>query len=114
MPEFLLNVGATIVCPHPPYPGVTIEASQRRVLVGGESVATVKDVGNVAKGQCQFKVGTKPQPCDTVEWTAGAGRVRIGGQAALLKDSPGQCKSAEQTPQGPPNVLATQTRVKGA
>lgn len=113
MPKFLLNVGAIILCPHPPYPKATIEASQRRVMVGGEPVATIKDVGNVGKGQCQFKVGTKSQPCVTVEWTVGAERVRIGGQAALLEDSFGQCKSAEQTPQGPPNVLVTQVRVKG-
>jgi hypothetical protein len=31
----------------------------------------------------------------------------------LLKASTGLCLSAEQIPQGPPNVIMTQMRVKG-
>jgi hypothetical protein len=39
--------------------------------------------------------------------------VRVGGQQALLQTSSGLCQSAEQIPQGPPNVIAGQIRVKG-
>jgi Domain of unknown function (DUF4280) len=114
MAGFLVNVGATVQCPHNAQ--ATLAANQKRVRVGGEPVATVKAVGDVARGLCPFKVGTKPQPCVAVEWTVGARRVRIGGQAALLEDSTGLCKIDGNAPQVPPNapkVQTTQKRVKG-
>lgn len=110
MPGFLVNVGATVFCPHQ-VGKVTIAPSQVRVTASGEPVATVNAIGAVAG--CPFMVGPKPQPCVTAQWMVAALRVQIGGQAALLKDSIGLCKSAEQAPQGPPNVLVTQVRVKG-
>src|SRR5262249_60885500 len=111
MPGFLGTVGATVECPHPAQ--VTLAAGQGGVRAAGEPVATVSDVGTVAG--CPFTVGTKPQPCVTVEWKVGAGRVRIGGQAALLEDSTGLCEIAGRAPQVPPNapkVQITQKRVK--
>jgi hypothetical protein len=112
MPGFLVNVGATVECPH--HAPVALAATQGRVLVGGEPVTTVSDADTVAG--CPFTVGTKPQPCVKAEWTVAASRVRICGQAALLEDSTGLCKIAGEAPQLVPNapkVQITQKRVKG-
>jgi uncharacterized Zn-binding protein involved in type VI secretion len=109
VPGFLLHVGATAICPHGGQ--VTIIPSSPRVLVSGQPVATLADTTLVAG--CAFTVGPKPQPCIKVQWIAGAVRVLIGGQPALLQTSLGLCLSAEQIPAGPPTVVAGQVRVKG-
>ncbi len=109
----LLHIGATILCTHGAQ--ATITPSNTRVLVGGQPAAVQSDMTTVAG--CPFQVpvgaGTKPQPCVTVKWLVPATRVRIGGQPALLQTSAGLCQSAEQIPQGPPNVVTTQVRVTG-
>jgi hypothetical protein len=113
MPGELVEVGATIQCPHGGQ--ATIAPTNQRVKAGGAPVAVVSDTTTVAG--CSFQVpvgpGTKPQPCMKVQWLVAALRVKVGGQAALLKDSKGLCQSAEQIPQGPPSVKMTQVRVKG-
>jgi uncharacterized Zn-binding protein involved in type VI secretion len=110
MPGFLLHVGAAAICPHGGQ--VTIIPASPRVLVSGQPVATLADTTLVAG--CAFTVpGPKPQPCLTVRWLAGAARVLVGGQPALLATSPGLCLSAEQIPAGPPTVVASQVRVRG-
>jgi hypothetical protein len=110
MPGFLLHVGASAICPHGGQ--VTIIPSSPRVLVSGQPVATLADTTLVAG--CAFTVPPgKPQPCIKVQWIAGAVRVMVGGQPALLQTSPGLCQSAEQIPAGPPTVIAGQVRVKG-
>jgi hypothetical protein len=72
-------------------------------------VATMADAYPVAG--CVFTVGTKPQPCVTVQWLVLAARVRVMGQPVINQTSVGSCQSAEQIPQGPPSLLAAQTRV---
>jgi hypothetical protein len=113
MPGYLLDVGATIQCPHGGSASTT--STNQRVKAGGQAVAIVNDTTTVSG--CSFQIpvgaGTKPQPCMKVQWLVPATRVKIGGQPALLKDSQGLCQSAEQIPQGPPNVVVTQLRVKG-
>jgi hypothetical protein len=110
MPGFLLHVGASAICPHGGQ--ITIIPSSPRVLVSGQPVATFADTTLVAG--CAFTLpGGKPQPCIKVQWLVPAVRVRVGGQQALLQTSSGLCQSAEQIPQGPPNVIAGQVRVKG-
>jgi hypothetical protein len=37
----------------------------------------------------------------------------VNGNPVILKTSSGICQSAVQAPQGPPNILVTQPRVKG-
>ena len=106
---FLLHVGASILCPHGGQ--VSVLPGNPRVRLGGQPAATMADQYMIAG--CAFTVGTKPQPCLQVQWLAPAMRVRIGGQAAILQNSTGLCKSAEQIPQGPPNVAAAQARVRG-
>jgi len=105
----LLHVGATILCPHAGQ--VSVVSSNTRVLLGGQPAATASD--NFPIAGCPFQAGQKPQPCMTVRWVAPAVRVKIGGQPALLQTSSGLCNSAEQIPQGPPNVVVVQPRVQG-
>jgi hypothetical protein len=113
MPGYLVVTSATINCTHAA--PVTIVSSNTRVKAGGAFVATMADTYTVSG--CPFQVpvgaGTKPQPCVTLRWIAVATRVRVGGQFAVLQSSSAICLSAEQIPQGPPTVAATQVRVKG-
>ena len=111
MPGQLLHVGATILCPHAGQ--ASIISTNVRVKVSGQPVAVVNDTTLVAG--CAFTVpGPKPQPCLKVLWLVPAARVKVGGQPVLLSTSSGLCQSAEQIPQGPPQVVVTQMRVKGS
>lgn len=106
----LLHVGATMLCSHAGQ--ASIIPSQVRVRVSGQIVAVQSDLTTVAG--CPFTVpGPKPQPCVTVRWIAAATRVRANGQPVLLQNSSGLCQSAEQAPQGAPNIVVTQMRVRG-
>lgn len=109
MPDLLYHVGATAICPHSGQ--VMVISTNTRVKVSGQTVATMGDTFLI--GGCPFFVGPKPQPCMKVQWLVPATRVFINGQAAILKTSIGICQSAEQIPQGPPTVVATQPRVSG-
>lgn len=111
MSSELYHVGATTLCPHGGS-GSTI-SSNTRVKVSGMPVATFSDVTLVAG--CPFTIGPppKPQPCVKVQWLTPAVRVKVMGNPVLLETSTGLCQSAEQIPQGPPNVVATQIRAKG-
>ncbi len=112
MPGFLAHVGMGATCQHggpitvSPVPGVHL------VQVAKQAAATVGDQYVIAS--CAFTVpGPKPQPCVKVQWMVPATRVRVNGQPAILVDSKGFCLSAEQVPQGAPNITVTQIRVRG-
>jgi len=110
MSAFVFHVGATAMCPHAGQ--VQTVSANSRVLVAGQPVAVLSD--NFLISGCPFTVPTgKPQPCIQVQWLAPATRVRVNGQPVILQNSTGLCKSAEQIPQGPPNVVVTQVRVRG-
>jgi len=110
MPTPLFHVGASAICPHGGQ--VSAISANTRVLVGGAAVATIADTYTVAG--CAFTVPPgKPQPCVRVQWLVPAARVLVMGQPAVLQSSTGLCLSAEQIPQGPPTVVATQPRVLG-
>ena len=112
MADPLLHVGASALCPHGGQ--VSISTPNARVKVSGQPVATFADTDTIAG--CPFTLPTvppKPQPCIRIQWLVPATRVRIGGQPALLQTSTGLCLSAEQIPQGPPNIVATQLRARG-
>lgn len=113
MPGFLVHVGASAICPHAGQ--VTFTTTNARVVVSGQPVVTVTDLFTIAgcPFQIPFGVGTKPQPCVTGRWIVPATRVLVNGQSAILQASTGLCQSAEQIPQGPPNITVTQTRVSG-
>ena len=107
MPGPVFHVGASAICPHAGT--VTTISTNTRVLVSGQPVATMTDSYVVAG--CPFQVGTKPQPCVTVQWLVPAARVTVNGQPVITQTSTGLCFSVEQIPQGPPTVVATQPRV---
>jgi len=117
MPGYLLHVNATAQCTH--LAPVAIAPAQTRVLVSAQPVATVNSALTVAG--CPFQIplpaGPKPQPCVRVQWSMVSTRVLVMGQPVLLQPSPGTgpgiCQSAEQIPQGPPNVNTVQMRVTG-
>jgi hypothetical protein len=113
MPGYLVHVGASGLCPHGGQ--ITFTTSNARVLISGQPAITITDVFVVAG--CLFQIptpgGPKPQPCVSGRWIVPATRVLINGQPAILITSTGICQSVEQIPQGPPTVLATQTRAGG-
>ncbi|MFQ5603168.1 MAG: hypothetical protein ACE5HS_07860 [bacterium] len=110
MPGLFYHVNATAQCPHAGQ--ISVVSSNTRVTVSGQPVATLGD--NYPIAGCPFTVpGPKPQPCIKVQWLVPAVRVKVMGQPVILQTSSGICLSAEQIPQGPPNILATQTRVQG-
>jgi hypothetical protein len=111
MPGFLVHVGASAMCPHAGQ--VTFITTNGRVLVSGQPAVTLPDLFTIAGCPFQVPAGptTKPQPCVTGRWLVPATRVLINGQPAVVQASTGLCQSVEQIPQGPPNVLVTQTRV---
>lgn len=108
MCAFIMHVGAVLLCPHGGQ--VTSITTNTRVMVAGQPVVVQNDTFIVAG--CPF-APVKPQPCVMVKWIIPAMRVTVGGKPVLLQDSVGLCQSAEQIPQGPPNVITVQTRVKG-
>jgi hypothetical protein len=108
VPGQIVNVGATAMCPHGGQ--VSIVSSNTRVMLGGQPAATFSATFMIAG--CAFAVGPKPQPCVKVQWLVPAMRVLVNKQPVILQNSTGLCLSAEQIPQGPPNVVVTQLRVK--
>lgn len=107
---FLIDKNAVILCTHG---GSTqIQTSNVRVKAGGGYVTTLNDLFTIAG--CPFTVpAPKPQPCVKIQWLVPSTRIKVNGSPVLLQNSTGICQSAEQVPQGAPNVLATQLRVKG-
>ena len=108
----IVQVGATIMCPH--MGKIDAKPGNSRVKIGGQAVTTESDVFSVQN--CPFQVVVpppKPQPCIQVQWMKTSARVKVGGQKVILADSTGLCKSAEQIPQGSPMFVAVQARVKG-
>ncbi len=109
MADELLHAGLVAMCPHGG--SVTVSSQNTRVKVDNQYAATVSDMFTIAG--CPFMAGQKSQPCVKIQWMAGATRVKINGQQALLKSSTGICQSVEQIPQGPPSITTVQARVKG-
>lgn len=107
MPGPVLHTGTTANCPHGGM--LNIIAASPRVTVSGMPAAVLTDQGLVAG--CVFTVGTKPQPCVTTRWIAGATRVLANGQPLLINPCVALCISADQIPGGPPIISASQTRV---
>lgn len=113
MGDTLQHVGLIAICPHGGQ--VSVVSTNTRVKVMGQAVAVLGDNYTIAGCPFQIPAGPvmKPQPCVKVQWIVPAMRVKVMGKQVLLKSSTGLCLSAEQIPQGPPNVIMTQMRVKG-
>ena len=61
---------------------------------------------------CPFMMGNVPSPCMTVKWLVADMRDTVNKAATLSSGSTGLCMSAAQVPQGPVNIVNTQTKVK--
>jgi hypothetical protein len=109
MSGYLIQVGATAMCPHAGQ--INAVPGSPRVTLGGAPATSMADTFLVAG--CPFMMGPVPSPCLKVQWLVPATRVMIGGQPAILQSSTGLCNSPAQIPQGPPNVVVAQLRVKG-
>jgi hypothetical protein len=109
MPGTLVQTLARGVCSHGGQ--MTTAGTGARVLLLGQPAAKASDTHPIVG--CPLNISGKPQPCVTGSQFTPAGRVFIDGQPALLNTSVGIGKSAEQAPQGPVAITATQTRVFG-
>ena len=100
--SLLAHVGMTFMCPHG-IPGQVVPGSPR-ATVNGMPVATMADQFIIAG--CPFTLpGGKPQPCVKVQWLVPATRLTVNGSPVILQSSTGLCLSADQVPNGPPNLI---------
>jgi hypothetical protein len=105
MPGFLLHLGATVLCSHPPGQAQPL-VTNPRVKVGGQPVVTQSSAYSIAG--CALASVPSP-PCVTAQWITAATRVRASSVPVLLQDSQSIC-----APTGTPlSVIVTQVRVKG-
>lgn len=109
MVGFVLHVGASAICPHAGQ--ISAITTNTRVLVSGQPVVTQPDTFTVVG--CPFSTPAGPHPCVITKWIVPATRVLVNRKPVILQNSVGICQSADQAPQGPPSVIATQVRVKG-
>jgi hypothetical protein len=110
MPGYLLAVDSTLMCPHAGQ--VSIVTSNSRVKLNGQPAVTQPDTYTISG--CPFTLPPgNPHPCVLAKWMVVATRVKIAGSFGVLKDSTALCQAADQAPQGPPNIIVTQMRVKG-
>ncbi|WP_374636563.1 hypothetical protein [Paracoccus sp. (in: a-proteobacteria)] len=106
--RYLLHMGATVMCPHGGQ--AQPSSSAARVKLSGQPAVTVAHMMTVAG--CPFTSGSNPMPCTQVQWTTPATRVIIEGSPALLSSSSG-IVIGPSGPQGSPQVVAQQARVRG-
>jgi hypothetical protein len=102
-----ITTASTLMCPH----GGTVSGipASPRASAGATMLRAI-DTFTIAG--CPFVLpGGAPSPCVTVRWTAADTNVAVGGAATLSGGSVGLCMNAAQVPQGPVQVVATQTRV---
>jgi len=103
MSGFVLHVGATVQCFHPPG-DATPRASNTRVKVGGRNTIVMTDLYDVKN--CPF--GNGNSPCLVATWTQGATRVKSLGIPLVLTDS-----QSTSVPNGSPlHPISSQTRVR--
>jgi hypothetical protein len=104
MPGYLLHLGATVICAHPPGQAVPV-VTNARVKVSFQP--TVVQASGYTVAGCAL-TGTPSPPCATALWMTAALRVRSNRMPLLLQDSRATC-----APTGTPlTVTLTQTRVK--
>jgi hypothetical protein len=97
MPGLVLNVTATIMCPHGGRAILT--TSNSRLLVGGAPALTMADVHMIAG--CAFTIALKPSPCLRIQWIPGSTKLMANGVPVITTENVGLCLSPEQAPQGP-------------
>lgn len=108
MPGPILHQGAGAQCPHGGQ--VTLMAAQTRVRVGGQPVYTVNDPSMITG--CPFPGSAPLHPCVRVRWLAPSTRVRVLGQAVVLRDTSALAIAIDEAPQGAPILTSSQMRAR--
>jgi len=108
MGAFLVDAGATIMCPHGG--SVTIVPSVTQVALSSQPPLLADDRVTIAG--CAFNVSGSPSPCRAIQWEKTAKAVSFEGGAPLTSGSLGICKNAAGAPQGFALVSGFQTRVR--
>jgi hypothetical protein len=101
MPAPVLNVNATIMCPHGGR--VTPITTNTKLMVGGAPALTFADIHMIVG--CPFVIVLKPSPCIRVQWTSSSMKLQVNGVPVLTQASVGLCMSPEQAPQGPAVIV---------
>lgn len=103
-----LTMAASMQCPH----GGTVTAVTSNVTTKASSTPILRLSDTFTVAGCVFTLpGPKPSPCVRVQWIVPDVRVRVGSQPTLSKSSQGICFSADSIPQGPVNIVSTQSKV---
>jgi hypothetical protein len=105
---FVLDSGATIMCPHGGK--VMVVPSNTTVQVGGKFALLATDVFTVSG--CPFSTPAGPMPCVAVQWTTHALFTQVNGVPVLLSDSVGLATGPSGG--GPVTVTGFQTQVQGS
>ena len=110
MPGFILTATSTVLCMHGGQAILT--TANTRLMIDNAPALLESDVHPVAG--CPFQipvgVGTKPSPCIRIEWSGGAGQLKVNGAGVLVQSSIGKCISPEGAPQGVATIASTQTK----
>ena len=104
-----LTPSSQLMCPHG---GMVTGISQNgQVKAGGDFVLRPSDQFMVAG--CAFMVGTVLHPCMQIQWQQPSSETKAAQDFTLTESSIGLCTAADQAPQGPPQVVATQPQSGG-
>lgn len=106
MPGTVLTTTSSVQCPHG---GRAILTTTNAFSFASAPMLLESDVHAVVG--CPFYSGASYSPCLTIEWSAGASAVSVGGTKVLVKSSVGTCKNGGGVVQGVAVVVATQIPV---
>ena len=106
MPGTALTTTSSVQCPHG---GRAILTTKNATSNAGTSMLLESDIHPVVG--CTFFIGPNYSPCVTIEWSAGASALSVGGTKVLVKSSIGQCKAGAGAVQGVAIIASTQTPV---
>lgn len=104
-----LTTASTLMCPH----GGSVSAVSSNTSANAASSAIVRSGDTFTIAGCAFFIGPSPHPCVKVQWIVPAARVKVAGDSALTESSVGLCLAADQAPQGPVQVVTTQSQAGG-
>ena len=107
MPGNFLTTSSQIMCPHGG--NAILSTSNTKVYANGTQALLESDIHQVAG--CTFFIGTVASPCITIEWSAGANKVKVNGTPVLVQSSMGKCYSAQKAMQGVAIIVNTQMKV---
>jgi hypothetical protein len=103
----IITTSATMMCPHGGSATGTV-AGAPRATAGGSQTLTVGDTFLISG--CPLNISGAPHPCVEIQWIMGALKVTADGNAILTDSAQGLCLAADKVPQGPPTLMAAQTK----